>query len=428
MTDEDFEEVITGFRKGIFCDNVRELHFDRLPICGNEWWAWLLGFYFSSGTIYHRTRENEPDCVHIRLRVYEDVIPLAMRTIRNIGGNGVINRFEWFKKPLVKDKGLGTTIRAVIQLGWPEYIVLVKMGLPTDYRQVETKGSGSRSYKPKIPMWIQSHSKYMKAFIEGYVNGSRGQSSLHPSAWWKKHNPIPVLGLYIRYSGSPEEYVKKFVLDLKAYFNKQGLIGYFRKIEDYPVEDRVQYELSFHSKKAQNWFLKNLEIARPDLRARLIIKREADKDPVLYEILREVRTPDNVVLGMIVERPRTKKEIETSLQMREEGIIASIKALLAWGIIIRKGSHYHYEPEQFKEIVLEKYLKLRHKLIRQIRKVQGSLLYGCMECDSIFTVPQEKCTCGGKIEPIERGKALSNLNLRLTATKRLTRKLTRFLG
>ena len=340
MTGEDFEEVITGFRKGIFSDNVRELHFARLPIKGNRWWAWLLGFYFGTGAIYRRERYYVgAEGPTIKMRVLEDVVPLLAEVIQIIGAKFLLRR-QKSHTVTRKDVGLGTGTRRSLILGQPTYRVLVKMGLPTDFLHHKPNQSGSRSVKPQIPDWIKGNDEFMIAFLEGFVN-SKGQSAISNSRTIRQQQPVPHLFVYLRMTGEPEEYVKQFLVDIQNWLEKQGIIGKLRKVEWYSATSGVvQYELSLQNSKAHRWLLRTLNIRRPDLRARLILIEEAHTNPALYEALRILRSPNDVILGLIVEKPRTREEFD-SLQMMKEGIDASLVSLQSKGLIEKRNGTFH---------------------------------------------------------------------------------------
>lgn len=418
MSEADLEEIIVGFRKGKGSTNVRELKI-RLPIRGNKLWAWLLGYYFAVGAVVSRKRDGGK-YREIRMRAHENVIPLISQILKKLGAKCVV--YDRAKCHAIKDKGLGTTARRTVVLGYPEYLVLIKMGLPTDFLEHNPNQSGSRSFNPKIPNWIKKNDKFMTSFIEGFVNG-RGQSVLS-SIKFQQKLPVPHLSVILRMNGTPEASVKRFLLEIKEWFEKQGIKGYFRKIDYYPVKGQVQYELVFFKKKARKWFIKNLDIKRPDLRARLLIREEADKDPLLYEILRELRTPDNVILGMILEHPRTQRNLENSLQMKKEGIVESLQSLELKGIIRRREQIFYYDPKEFKEKVIIYYEQVRRELLKRYREYSTALLHGCTECGVVYTTCLQNCLiCGAEVKPMARDKILSNFNGKLVWNRILLTKL-----
>lgn len=421
MTDEDFEEVITGFRKGIWSNNVRALHFKRLPINGNKSWAWLLGFYFATGTIYLRERYYDySEGPTVRLRAVEDVLPKLAGVIKNIGARFIVGT-QGAPKEIVKDIGIGTTPRRYAILGRPTYLVLVKMGLPTDFLAQKLNRSGSRSIKPRIPTWIKNNDAFMTAFIEGFTNAKAASVIVTSVSTLKR--PIPHLVIFLRMIGEPEGYVKQFIGDIQNWFLKQGIIGKARKVDWYTCSSSgvVQYELAFHNKKAYEWMLKNLDIRRPCLRARLVLFEEARKRQVLYEILRVIKSPDDIILGMILEQPRTWKGFE-NLQMRKEGVAKSLLWLQNKGIIVKKGETFVYSPEKFKQESIEHNREIEESATQRYLEYSTSLLLQCKGCGMVYA-EQTSCSCGGSVEPTMRTKILGNLYGKRLAAIKIIKKL-----
>lgn len=425
LTDSDLEELIIGLRKGKYSDsNERALHFKRLPIVADKWWAWLFGNYFSSGCIYYRERYYDTPGINIRLRAHEDVIPLIVEACNNVGSKAVIQDYIP-ERPIVTDVGLGTTIRRVVQLGWPEYLVFKKFGLPTEFRKMRLRGTGSRAYYPKIPSWIKANDEFMKYLFEGYINGSRGVSHLcAPKTRIPLKMRVPQAIIYVHCNGKPKEYVIQFLLDIQKWLKKQGVTSYFHRNAGYLMKGLFQYRLWIINKKSRQWLLDNFDIARPEMRARLFIKAEADKDPALYEVLREIRTPDNVILGLILEQPTTEEALCKSLQMRPEGITKSLQRLLNYGVIARKEAYYYYEPDKFIEHRLSELSELQAYYKAQIWKYSGSLLYQCENCQKVYIRPHEKCRlCGAPVQPTDRAKILRHLVRMLSGPRTVEAKL-----
>jgi len=416
ISDIALEKVITGFRKGIFSNNVRVMK-GRLPIRGSKWWAWLLGFYFRVGTVYHRERYYSTKGVNIKLRVHEDVVPLLREVITNVGGKFVLANAQKTHTKLPKDLGLGTTARRTVNLGWPEYIVLVKMGLPTDYTHEETRKSGSRAVKPKIPEWVKNNDEFMRSFVEGYVNGGVQSTIAHDG----KGRPVPHLFIFIRNNGRSEQYVARFVSDIKDWFDRKGVTSYCRKVETYKIEGRVMYEVSFQSLKSHRFFLENFEIRLTSLRARLLICEEAERNQLVYEILRELNAPDDVILGMLFEKPQSQSDLEARLQMRKQGITRSLETLQGKGIIVKSGNTFFYAPAIFKERWLKREERVGAALVKQAGRVSASLLFQCEKCGSVDT--RQTCFCGGSMKPISRASVLRTLNMKYHASERLIAKV-----
>ena len=361
FSNEELERRIIGFRVGPSSQRIhRELHFEHLPIRPNKWWAWLLGLYFSSGTVYLRERYYKHKGIFFRVRVHVPVIQMVKEAVANIGSTVLVYQPKG-KSRAKKDRGLGTTFRSYVTLGWPVFIVLAKMGLPTEFIDREASGSGSRSYKTRVPAWIKNNDEFMQFFIEALTNG-RGRSMLWPT----KEDGKPKLCVVINMVGKPEQYVKQFLVDVNSWFSRHGNSGYLRKTSYYNNDDpdMVCYELYFYRINIPEFFLEHFRITKPDLRARLIISKEAKKDPVLYEALRTLRSPDNVILGMLIEKPLSKEDMVSVLQMREEGIEESIEKLMNLGLVFYDEGLYYFEPEPFRQK-----RSIEHNMVGKVREI-----------------------------------------------------------
>ncbi|MDH5634902.1 MAG: hypothetical protein OEY30_03645, partial [Candidatus Bathyarchaeota archaeon] len=337
--------------------------------------------------------------------------------ITNVGGKFVLANAQKTHTKLPKDLGLGTTARRTVNLGWPEYIVLVKMGLPTDYTHEETRKSGSRAVKPKIPEWVKNNDEFMRSFVEGYVNGGVQSTIAHDG----KGRPVPHLFIFIRNNGRSEQYVARFVSDIKDWFDRKGVTSYCRKVETYKIEGRVMYEVSFQSLKSHRFFLENFEIRLTSLRARLLICEEAERNQLVYEILRELNAPDDVILGMLFEKPQSQSDLEARLQMRKQGITRSLETLQGKGIIVKSGNTFFYAPAIFKERWLKREERVGAALVKQAGRVSASLLFQCEKCGSVDT--RQTCFCGGSMKPISRASVLRTLNMKYHASERLIAKV-----
>jgi len=418
LTDSDVEELVTGIRRAGFTPNPSIIRFDHLPIVADKWWAWLLGFYFSSGCVFERKRYYKNvtwDEVTMVFATHEDVIPFVANVSRNIGNQRFFVRRIYKELNEVKDKGLGTTIRPLIHMGSAVFLVLKKFGLPTQFQRHQLIGGGSRVFNPRIPDWVKENDEFMLAFLEGYVNGTRSCSHLHPAVG--QHDvqlPVPNTMVYLNCNGRPERDVKNFLSYIQRWLLKQGVKTTLNKDTGHKTKGSARYILTIADKNGRKWLVDNLDIAKPELRARLFIRQEADKDPILYEVLRKARTPDNVVLGLILEQPSTQSMLQHSLQIRPEGLSESLGRLLELGVITKIGEHYHYKPDKFVSDRIATMQELQAYLKSEIWKYARSLLYQCRNCRKVYLKQHDKCPlCGSYVQPVDRDRVLRPLVLRL---------------
>lgn len=419
LTEEDIENAVIGIRKGPDSKRTNSLR-SRLPIKPDKWWARLFGHYFSSGRVKPRFRQGRYVEVVFKLRGHEDVLPMLMETLDNIGDQAGVSAYDADRYALKRkgrfngvrrSKVLGTTSQRTINVGRPVWLVMQKFGLSVDFLEdLERKGrTSSANISPRIPQWISDDDEFMHSFIEGYINGSKGQSMMHPAP--RKH--FLSCQVLIKAIGRPSESVQRFIATITDWFTGKGVTWYLREEPwwDDARRPNARYALHLMSHEALTFLVENFEIRRPDLRARLLLARDASIDPVLYEVLLSLRTPDNVILGIIYEQPRTREELSTIIQIREDRLTAGLIALQKRGIIERRGAHYAYEPTEFVNRFIRDRKNKAWMLTDKMNRYSVRLLNQCQQCSRIYINAKEECgLCGGEITPVPRNgimKALS---------------------
>lgn len=429
IEDSELEKVIIGFRPGIA--NVdRSITIPRLPITANRWWAWLLGFYLSTGTIRFRDatkrkRMKRDGCV-VRLRAMEPVIPMVERALLEVGIKPFISDLATQKISTAKNpRALRTKRLRNFRLGWSFFIVMKKFGLPTEFIGAELpeerKKIISRTWKPKIPNWIKDDDDYMQAFFEGYVNGGNSSVALtRPRA--RTTNRRAALGamFYLRPKGFYKEDVRQFAEDMKAWIEKHGIHAGFREFK-YGYTHGVKhtcYEISIGNQEGLLWLMNSFDIQRPDIRAKLFARLKSYGDPVVRWALQKMRSPDNAVFGMLLEEPLTGDELEGRLQMQRVGIIPCLVALQRKGLIVRRGARYFYDPEEYVKITISKDAERMEILNAKAYKYSERLLHRCSECGRVFVNKRDTCgKCGGEVTPVDRMKVLASIHIRRWKTR-----------
>jgi hypothetical protein len=420
--------LITGIRRAGSSPFPSIIRFKHLPIVADKWWAWLLGFYFSSGCIYERRRYYKDihwDEVTMMFAVHEDVIPMLKTVLQNIGNQYFFLLQKYSRSVELKDKGLGTTIRARIHFGSAVFQVLKKFGLPTTFKDHKMSGCGSRAFNPRIPNWVRDNETFMRFFFEGYLNGTRSASHLKP-ADNDQHYPIPNVMVYVHCNGRPEKAIRNFLKTIQKWLRKQGVTAYLHKDEQHKTKGNSRYILRIGDKKGRTWLINNLDIEKPDLRARLYLRAEADKDPVIYEILRKIHSPDNVILGLILEQPRTQDMLERALQIRQEALLESLVRLVNDGIIKHVEGCYYYEPDKFVSKRIAEMQEIQTYLKSKIWKYGESFLYQCQSCQKVFLRSHDRCSlCGSIVVPVARNKVLRYYVSRLAKPQKIISLLER---
>jgi len=307
-----------------------------------------------------------------------------------------------------KGKRMITGTRANLVLGWPEYYVLKKFGLPTaweewgDRRKIQMASAG---YKPVIPSWIKENDEFMRLFIEGFLATAKVGSALIPIEQVRTERVTPNLSIIPSFMGMPDADVKQFITDIYLWFAKHGYYGHLRKDEEYDAihPDKVKYYLHYTSLGFCKFLLSHFNIYKSDLRGRLFARVEAEEDQILYEALRILRTPDNVILGLLLEQPLTEEEIEELLFMNPEGIEPSLKKLMDMGLIVKRGEHYTYYPEVFAEKTAEKYEQNAQDYLEKMIIYLDKLLFQCSQCKQVYINETVKCNyCSGEVKSVPR--------------------------
>jgi len=385
----------------------------RLPIIADKWWAWLLGFYFGAGNAmksYRAGPKSRPGgftAMYVKLRANDEVIPRLLEVAKHTGIKAMM---YVLRGPKYRGEGKQrvTGRREYIVLGWPEYYVLRKFGLPTaweewtDRRKIQM---ASPNYKPVIPEWIKEDDDLMHSFIEGFLATAKVTSALTPRKDPRSGRIVHRITVAPNMVGTPDEYIKQFMTDIYFWFMRQGYLGFLRKVEEHKASnlERSKYELSYTDIPFCRFLLSRFNIYKSELRARLLAKVEAEEDPILYEALRVLRNPDNVVLGLLLEQPLTTGDIEDLLLMKPEGIKLSLKSLMDKGIVTKKEDYYYYDPKVFAERKAKKYNESAEEYLEKINLYMNSFLHQCSQCNHVYIKETTVCSyCNGKVLGVSR--------------------------
>jgi hypothetical protein len=421
ITDEELSKAIVGFRKGKGNDiHCRELRFPRLPIKADKWWAWFIGIYFSSGTMYEfhkhgpKSAKGGSHQFDVRIRSHYEVQPKLMEVAAHIGAPGK----DYAVRPKHKFSGtkqkLGAGRRTITVFGWPTFLVLAKFGVPMVWRELGSrkgKSFASRGYKPEIPNWIKKDDTFMHYFIEGFLNGGQGYSFLARSGG-KRSRPVCHIGFNM--TGKPVEMITKFLEEIERHLTKSLVKA--NKIRPITITakdpERVKLQLAYTNYHAIQHIHANYHITRNDMRARNIVALDSREDRALYEALRLLQSYQSVLLGVIYEHPRTHEELLESLQMRPEDVEDTIQALLDEGLIILKDGVYMYWPIEFVKRREQEYRFAVEEITEVLDKYLKHLLYQCQSCDEVYMFSVNICHyCGGEVNPIPRENVVKQLSL-----------------
>lgn len=420
IDDENVNKAITGFRLGKFSDNVREMRIKQLPIIADKWWAWMLGFYFGAGNIHNPTREGENtrvgglESIYIRIRVQDPVIPRFLEVSRHLGMQAVHYQMSGKKfrsKKRLRKIGAGTS--EMIVFGWPEFVVLKKFGLPTAILDEKIDRPSYQlaapNYRPKIPEWILEDDECMKFFIEGYLFTGKCPSVLNTNPQVGNHERLQThLEVRINGVGYPEEDIRTFITQIHLWFSRHGIIPSYRQSNS-TGKDRFNYTLMLVNMEAYKFLLNTFEM-KPDMKTRLYVRVEADEDPVIFEAIRKLKIPENVILGSILEQPMTSEEVAFDLRMYPEKALESLDKLVVEGLAVKKLEHYYYEPSRFIQQSIVNYKEIAEEKRKRAEEYGLQLLYQCQQCTHVYVTSHSECgLCGGIVKPVSRHGVLSRL-------------------
>ncbi|MBU0777550.1 hypothetical protein KKH23_09000 [Patescibacteria group bacterium] len=421
ISDSELEKAITGIK--VSSSSERILGFPRLPIEANRYWAWIMGLFYSSGSGRFRkpSRRMKREGLELAMKVHNPVIEYAEEIGEQIGITFKLYDREADKMPSSgKSKGLRTGRLRHVGLGWPEYVVLEKFGLSIER---DNPGLTIRYWKPKIPEWVKQDDECMLMFIEGMLNGGYGVSALLFAGTAKRNLAV---SLMLRIAGHPKEYIKNFATAIQEWFISQELHAGLREFREGYVflRGKACYEVSLTSWDALYYILGNMNIVRPDLRARLLLRVKASEDPVFNEAILQLRSPHNLILGMISEKPRTLNEIDWSLQIKREGVIDSLRGLQMRGMIKKVRKTYHLDLSVFLEREIRRKEDFMETISNRVLRYSSRLLYRCIECGRVYMNERDVCgRCGSSVQPVARKQILQSLHQRRTRTHRRLRKL-----
>lgn len=409
------EENVIGFKKGT-CG--RELK-SRLPIKPNKFWARLLGLYWSSGSFYVRHRDGNTE-ENIHFSIDEEVIPMLQEITENIGDTAYETTYVpiYTGSDKAKAKLLRCRVRPRIKFSGACAFVLQKFGNIAEATEENiTKNSGrhlaSRDFNLNVPEWVREDGDYMQAFIEGYLNGQKGHSILHVLSNGKGMSAQ----VLIRFRGQIDVEVKQFWETFVRWFKKKGLTIYYRKM---PRRGN-SYEILIHNRKDLRYVQENFRILRTDMRARLLLTMKMSTNYTLYHALKNATSQEIVLLGLLVEKPRVKEELDSILRLKPEHVQLILSNLQANGLAIEKDGKYFADLTAYTKKTLLAYKDKMGKVEEIIKTKNQMFPYQCEDCGTVFDEKVRMCeNCGSKsIEPVERRKILRPLVNRRSRQKKV---------
>ena len=427
ISDSEIERAIRAVKVSPSSDRILKT---TLPITADKYWAWFIGFYYSSAAIRFRdprtSQRAKTESIEMSFRALNPVLELAQEYAEKIGVTFRI--FNRVGDHIVKQgttKGIGTGRRIRAGFGWVEYKILEKFGMSTHFKEDKPEMNGkkmvSRFWKPEIPEWILEDEDCMTMFIEGLVNGRYGVSALS-----KPGGTNLMVSVMFRITGMPPEYPKKFAESIRDWFHGQGLTTSFRLFKSGYAAQRGKtvYEVQLNTWDSLWWLMDNVTIAKTDLRARLLARIKAAEDPVFNEAMIQLQSPHNVILSLLAETPMTADEIDWSLQIKREGIIDVLRSLQMKGLITKRKDVYSYNPKKFEKIDMKRKENTVETLANRANRYATRLLHRCTNCKKVYLREREICgRCGDRVESAERKHIMQSVHSQRSHTLRRLKKL-----
>lgn len=428
---KEFHKVhkITGFPLDEMEQNVIEVrnhwsgHVEfpmNFPVTANEDWAWLFGLWFSCGGLITRTRYGsgprhsgfkfEERRVRFRVdtRVYEEKVkPLLSRIAYAPSLRELYYVKQGHRHKLDRNRrvGVGNQPRKVFFLVRPFREIMEKFGLPTVQPKQPRKGGKvpGRRFGLVIPDWIKNNAKNLHAFIEGYSNGSQLGSSFYTHD--KKGHLVR--NVELRFAGAEEKETHAFLESFREHLAKLGISTYLHRIPK-PTSPFTWLGLWIINQTSLNRFYEEFDIRRPDLRARLTLGYFMNA--LLYEACRELHSSEILVLGALIEKPMSTKEILKALRFRMEIVQGATEKLQKLDLAQEIDGKWVINPTGYRDQLIEKLWTLELKRRKAVMQKNVHFFSRCNQCSNV--IPSNyvgPCGCGGRYGPISRVEALKPL-------------------
>ena len=327
----------------------------KFPVVPNQDWAWLFGFWFSSGGLItrHRVGKNGYPSIEKSLRFTVDMevfttllTPILKRMVyvpkpspRWYISKGIKHQLDKGRR-----KGVGGVPRKTFTLVRPVREIAEKFGLPCEHISQKQRGGkyASRKFRLKIPQWITKDSNNLHSFIEGYINGSTVGSCFHvtPRGYLRRT-------VEIRFGGWTRKEVEAFRSVFVKHFNRLGITGSLHDISHRLTSKLVWLGYIIFSHKSLTLLHENFNIRRPDVRARLML--EYFMDTLLYKACQELTSAEILILGAIIEKPRTILELYELFRMETPPIENICRKLENLGLIFLDKEKFCFDPEPYRQ-------------------------------------------------------------------------------
>jgi predicted transcriptional regulator len=432
ISEDELEASVIEVRNG--ASDVRVAM--KFPVVPNADWAWLFGYYQGCGNIhtrirYHIKRTNKPSDKTYKAeeklvrftvdkRVYEkQVLPLLQRMGIGYSPNP---KGRWYEKYgghiLDKQKRVGVGNQPRKEIFLPRVVreVMEKFGLYVDVpppQEGRHRWVMSRRLGLSLPDWVKQ--QYPKAYIEGFINacGSSQLSSIKESRdkVWRRGNRGVNRMVQLNAGFANEEDTMTLANFFKTELEKLGISGCYHRMHHHTIDNVHWMGFEIYTHESLRKLFETFDIQQPVLRARLYF--HYNENGLLYELEANLTSLDLLVIGALLEAPRTESELRDLFRLREDQVQKTVNNLHSLDFITNEEGSWRIIPSGVKKGVLT-WLKQEDEKIQDIKSTLYEKFFSrCDKCGNIIAETSiEPCQCGGMMHPIERGEALRGIQRR----------------
>lgn len=374
----------------------------KFPITIGRDHAWLIGLLYANGGFRNRPRDQG-----VRMVIDPELLEPTLALCERIGNRPhVITNMH--RK--MKDGRLWNGKRYDLQFNKLMHPLLVRLGF-TVFAPVRSGGGkylAARERLTDVPDWIKTEQKLLNAFTEGYLNGMRAQSWMHPDRQGSK--TVVSSGVHVRFVGVTPEKIMKVVVD---YLESLGITG--KAYRQHRSRGSLRhYNYITTGKESAAILLKKFVLHKTDLRVRLKLKLAGDR--ILLEAMKRMTSQEIVLAGILTERPRLRAEVDKLVRrtFETDAAVAGLidKKMLAVG----PDGVMRIDLTGFKAVVKT---ELESKMSRQQAAIQAYLEIfpaKCTRCSAVCG--SDTCDeCGASTRPVKRDEIIRPLRQGLGQTR-----------
>lgn len=346
---------------------ILDLRFPLEPTLSH---AFLAGLWQSTGGVCARCKEQT-----LRFALIPEIVavvcaPKFVADIRESpqvrAKSGMVNRINderWPRKSL--DVQYCRTTLSIMQK-------FLQLNPETQKRGVR-RGKGGRyiafrEMTTRLPDWIQSNSRFMHAYVEGYLNGGKIQVSIEHS---KKH-VIASFHWAVRFSGVSATATWRFARAVSAFLSLHGVIGGLRELPRWKHHRLTHLEYDVNSAESCQRLVEDFQVKRWKLL--LMLRVRVDRDPRFLKLMQQSDIRMVVIAALLkYGGPKSYEDLNRQLSIRPSTFAAAVDRLLAKGMIVKDGAVCRFDPSEFLRGLAANYRRRIDENETRLRSLESSL-------------------------------------------------------